>query len=147
MSHEKLQKALSAVPFLGSLTVQVEDAAPGSVTLTLGDGQAIRDHGSHIHSGALFSLGETAAGVALSTHPKLAGFVQFQRPSGIRCLRPCVSPPLAKAHIEQSQIDQIMADISSQGLSKTEVVASIQDRTGQELAEVVTVFSVRQAAR
>lgn len=143
MSVQKLQHALNAVPLLRHLTVIVAEADPGAVTLTLGTGASVTDHAGNIHSAALFALGEAAAGVALSTHPKLTHLRPRQQASGIKYLRPCTDAPLVEASITDTQISEITALLNEGKPAKIEVISKVSDDTGSLVAEVVCVFLFR----
>ena len=146
MSTEKLQNALNAVPYLNHVEILVKAAAPGAVTLTLSGTGAVRDHANHIHSGAMFSLGEVAAGIAIGTHPDLTGLVAMQQASGIRYLKACPTTPFASAEIRKDQLQQIKEDFADNGQSKIEIIVPIEDGDGLRIAEVVSVFSLRNSS-
>ena len=146
LSIKKLQSALDAVPYLKHMEILVDEARPGNVTLTLSGSPAITDHAGHIHSGALFSLGEAAAGIAVGTHPDLNTLVTRQQASGIRYLRSCPNAPKAFAHVDSDTLEQIRDSLQSDGEAKVELVVSIKDSSDSVCAEVVSVFTFRQAA-
>jgi len=140
MSVQKLQNALNAVPMLRHLTVIVAEADPGVVTLSIGTGDSVTDHSGNIHSAALFALGEAAAGIALSTHPKLTHLRPMQQASGIKYLRPCTDAPLVHASISDEQVTEIQGLLGAGNSAKIEVISKVSDDTGLLVAEVVSVF-------
>ena len=143
MSTERLQQALAAVPFLGTLSLRVDQAQPGSVVMSLNQNPSLLDHAGHVHSSALFALGESAAAVALGTHPALETRTQLQHACGIRYFKACAGSPSAKAHIDLEQIHQIEEELSASGMAKTEVIVSIENDKAEQLAEVIAVFSIQ----
>ena len=144
LSNIKLQSALDAVPFLKHMEILVDTARPGSVVLTLAGTGTLNDHVGHVHSGALFSLGEAAAGIAVGTHTDLNALVTRQQASGIRYLRPCPTQPKAYAEVSVDMMNQIREALSGEGEAKVELVVPIKDSTGSICAEVVSVFTFRQ---
>lgn len=144
MSIQKLQNALHAVPFLKHMEITVDSARPGGVTLTLSPSGALNDHAGNVHSGALFALGEAAAGIAVGTHPELNTLTMLQQASGIRYLRSCSHPPKAVAEVSGDTLNQVRSGLQGGNEAKVEVVVPIQDMTGAICAEVVSMFTFRQ---
>ena len=144
MSIQKLQDALHAVPFLKHMEIIVDAAMPGHVTLTVAPSGMLNDHAGHLHSGALFVLGEAAAGIAVGTHPNLNALVTRQQASGIRYLQSCTNPAKATGEISPEMLEQIRGALKDGNEAKIEVVVPIRNSSEQVCAEVVSMFTFRQ---
>lgn len=144
MSYQGLVQALQSVPFLTALGITVESAKPGEVTLRLPAVGENLDHASHIHSGALFSLGEAAAGVAVGTCPDLVGVLCLQKATGIKYTAPCTGHATATAQVPAAILEQL-ADPAQQGEKITgDIIVGITDEAGTPVAEVVAVYNFRK---
>jgi len=143
MSSSQLQQALASVPFFGTLGLKVTESRPGAVVLTLPATPGNTNHAGCLHSGALFGVGEAAAGIALGTHPALAHLTHLQRASGIRYLKPPTSEVKASAEVTGAIVDSIQQSLNRGEPSKIELVVDLCDAQGQSVAEVVSVFSFR----
>lgn len=146
MSFQALVEALQSVPFLASAGITVEEARPGSATLRLPAVEANLDHAGHLHTGALFTVGEAAAGVAVGTTARLAGVVHLQKASGIKYLANCRSDVTARASLPPEVVDGILADLEERERTQAEVVVEILDGYGNDIAEVVTIYTFRRRA-
>ena len=143
MSVKALINALRSVPYLATLGITVEQARPGRVTLKLPLEPTVQDHAGGLHSGAIFSLGEAAAGVAVGTHPDLAGLLSLQKASGIKYLARPTTSVLASAALNHGFVDQVLQAVTEQGRTEADVVVALYDDTGLQVAEVVAVYTFR----
>lgn len=143
MSVKALNNALRSVPYLAALGITVEQARPGRVSLKLPMGEHVRDHAGGLHSGAVFAVGEAAAGVAIGTHPALAELVSLQKATGIKYLARASTDITASAALNQAFVDQVQSAVRSQGRTEADVVVALYDNRGQKVAEIVAVYTFR----
>jgi acyl-coenzyme A thioesterase PaaI-like protein len=143
MSVQALVNALQTVPYLAGLGITVEHARPGGVRLGLAPSAAVLDHSGAIHPSALFSVGEAAASVAVGTSPRLAGIIALQKACGIKHVARATAAVSAEAAIDDAWIDAVHARIIADGRAEADIVVSVRDGAGAEVAEVVAVYSLR----
>jgi len=144
MSFQVLVEALQSVPFLASLGITVEEARPGSATLRLPAIPGNLDHSGNVHTGALFSLGEAAAGVAVGTTPRLVGIVHLQKACGVKYLARCRGDVTARATLPSEVVDGILGDLERQERTQAEVTVQLLDSYGTDVGEVVAIFRFRR---
>jgi acyl-coenzyme A thioesterase PaaI-like protein len=86
MDQATLNRALQLTPFLQTIGLRVEDFRPGEVVIRLPTQANSSSPDGQIHTGPIFTAAETAAQLAISTHPLLgratlrmkAGLVTWQ---------------------------------------------------------------------
>ncbi len=144
MSFQVLVEALQSVPFLATLGITVEEARPGTATLRLPAKDGNLDHAGNVHTGALFGLGEAAAGVAVGTNPRLAGIVHLQKACGIKYLARCRGNVTARATLPSEVIDGVLATLESKDRAQAEVTVQLMDGYGTDVGELVAIFTFRR---
>jgi acyl-coenzyme A thioesterase PaaI-like protein len=144
MSFRALVEALQSVPFLGTLRITVEEARPGAAILRLPAIPANLDHAGVLHTAALFAVGEAAAGVAVGTHPRLVGIKSLQKAGGIKYLGRARADVTAHAELREEQLDLVFEELAGPGRAQAEVVVRVMDGHGQDIAEIVSLFTFRR---
>jgi uncharacterized protein (TIGR00369 family) len=134
----QLNHALTAVPFLSTLGIRVEETRPGHVVLRLPHSPAICNHAGAIHTGAVFTVGELAGAVALGTHPELATRRHLQKSSKIKYYLPSTKDITAHATVTPEMVDAI-----KNGQAAVEFSVKILDGHGQDVAELATRFAFK----
>lgn len=145
MSFQALVQALQSVPYLASLGITVEEARPGSALLRLPATPDNQDHAGNVHSGALFALGEAAAGVAVGTTPRLVGLVRLQKACGVKYLANVRGDVTARATLPPEVVDGVLDDVEERGRTRAEVVVEVMDGHGNDVAEVIAIYTFRRA--
>ncbi len=124
------------VPYSGTIRARIEALAPGASHLRLRDHRRVRNHLHSIHAVALTNLGELASGLALIT--ALDADVQaivtrletrFLHKARGRLDARCRTPA---------------PRIGASGLCDFEVMASIHDEEGVEVAQVRATWRLRR---
>jgi uncharacterized protein (TIGR00369 family) len=144
MSRNQLEQVLRTVPFVAALGIAVEEARPGQVVLRLPSLGSNVNHDGALHSGAMFSVGELAAGVALGTHPRLVAFKRLQKATRIDYLLPCSADVTAHAMVTGEMVQAIHAGVERDGKFQIEVPVQLMDGHGKDVAALVGVFTFRK---
>jgi acyl-coenzyme A thioesterase PaaI-like protein len=144
MSFQALVEALQSVPFLATLGITVEEARPGRAVLRLPAVAGNLDHAGGLHTAALYAVGEAAAGVAVGTSPRLAGIRQMQKASGAKYLARATGDVTAHAELQPETVDGVLTDLEAGARARAEVVVQLMDGHGNDVGEVVSVFTFRR---
>lgn len=143
MAHPQLEKALHSVPFLNALGVRVERARPGMVVLRVPCEDKTTNFDGVVHNGAVFSLGELAAGVALATHPNLVDVEPLAKGSRIKYLRTSRKDVTAHAEITAEVVELVRNGLDVAGHAQVEIPVHIMDGHGNDVAELHAIFGFR----
>ena len=141
---QQLEQILRSVPYLATLDVRVEEAKPGLAVLRLPRREPVQGHGGTLHTGALFSIGEVAAGVAVGTHPTLATLPHLAQRSGVRYLAPATGDVTAHAKVTAEMVAAVTEQLEASGQATLDVPTRIMNGYGVDVAEVVAVFTFRR---
>lgn len=141
-----LQAVLDQVPYVALTGVEVEDYAPGRVVLSLVPSDQVRTHTGSFHAGALFTLGETAASAACSTHPLLAGLRLLARGIEVRFKKPVRGGVTAHAEITVEMAEAVLRGIERSGRHDLEVPVRLLDGTGEVVAVLRGLYGFRDKA-
>jgi acyl-coenzyme A thioesterase PaaI-like protein len=144
MSRVQLEQVLRTVPFISSLGIAVEEARPGQVVLRVPAASGNLSHGGVMHSGALFTVGELAAGVALGTHPRLASLTKLQKATRIEYIGTSGKDVTAHAMVTAEMITAIHNGLEREGRATVEVPVQLMDGHGKDVGEVVSVFTFKR---
>jgi len=144
MSFQSLVQALQSVPFLGALDITVEEARPGASVLRLPASPQNLDHSGALHTAAMFTVGEASAGVAVGTCPRMVGVTYLQKATGIKYVRRCTGDVTAHADLPDEVIDGVLAELDANGRTQAEIISRLMDGHGNDVAEVVAVYTFRR---
>lgn len=143
MSRVELENALRTVPFLSTLGISVEDARPGKIVLRLPAVSANRNYAGVVQSGAVFSVGELAAAVAVQTHPNLVDVEALQQGARIHYVGTSAKDLTAHAEVTRETVDAARRDLDATGRAQIEVPVHVMDGHGHDVAELHGTFSLR----
>ena len=143
MSRAQLEQILRTVPYVAALGISVEEAKAGLVVLRIPSQAVNLNADGALHSGALFSVGELAASVALGTHPKLAKIKKLAKASRIEYLATTKGDVTAHAQITPEQIQSIIDGIAREGRAQLELPVQLMDGHGKDVGNLVSVFTFR----
>lgn len=144
MSRTQLEAVLRTVPFVSTLGIAVEEARPGDVVLRLPLSDGNQAHGGTLHSGALFSVAELAAAVAVGTHPKLAAVRSLQKATRIEYVASARVDVTAHAKVTPELLAAITTGIERDGKAIAEIPVQVVDGHGHDVANVVSVFTFKR---
>jgi uncharacterized protein (TIGR00369 family) len=129
----------AAVPFAGFLGISYDEVGPDRTVLRLADDPAKHNHIGTLHAGALFSLAESASGLAVTAAiaDKLAGVTPLAAKAEITYQRIARGDVTATARID-GDVAEVLATLDREGRVRFPVVVDLTDESG-EVAAVVRV--------
>ncbi|MDX2234418.1 MAG: DUF4442 domain-containing protein [Hyphomonadaceae bacterium] len=134
-----------SVPFVETVGIEITDVSPGAATALLCQREPISNHIGSVHAGALFTLGETASGAAmsgafaanlLSIRPVAAGASIAYRKvaTGVIAARATVNPP----------VDDLVSALEADGKVTFDVSVVMTDENSVTVAEMTVSWHVRK---
>ena len=118
------------VPYTGSIHPEVQALEPGRAVVAMDDRRAVRNHLRSIHAIALANLGEVTSGLAM-----LSGL-----PPGIRSIVTRLTITYLKKARGRLVAEATVAIPTVSDTVDHEVVATIRDQAGDEVAVVTVVW-------
>ncbi len=142
MSLAVIDQALRGMPYVASLGIRVEEARPGHIVLRIPYSRAVTNHAGAISTGAIFSLGELAGAVAVSTHPLLGPLISLQKSSRIKYYLPATNDVTAHAGIGAELVRAVQEGLAL-GNAHIEVQVKVLDGHGNDVAELLLHFGFK----
>lgn len=140
---QKLEQALHTVPFLSTLGITVEQARPGEIVLRLPSLEGNTSHGGSLHTGAIFAVGELAAGVALGTHPELAELVHLIRGTRIKYVSTSFKDVTAHATVNAEVVSAILERTGEGKRAEVDIPVKIMDGHGTDVADLQVRYAFK----
>jgi acyl-coenzyme A thioesterase PaaI-like protein len=141
-----MSATLARIPFTRELGFGIERAAEGEVRMTLPEAAATRNLAGTVHAGALFTFGETVAGVAAGLETLDRAF-PFARRAEIRYRRPAQGIVHGLARVETAEVRRVLRELARDGRSELTVAVKLEGADGQTLAEMDVEYAFRPVAR
>ncbi len=142
MAIPRLEQTLHTVPFLHALGVRVDESRPGEILLALPASPENVAHGGSVHTGAIYTLAETAAKVAVSTHPVLASRRLRQKSTKAKYYSSTKRDITARATIT-AEVEHVARDALATGQEAVlEIAVRVLDAKGIDIAEVTVKFTL-----
>ena len=138
-----IEAVIRTVPFISTLGVSVEEARAGQVVLRLPFKLESQAAGGILHSGAMFTLGELAAAVAVGTHPKLQKYTRLQRATRIQYKANSSKDVTAHAMITAEMVNAVIEGVKAHGKAEIEIPVNLMDGHGKDVGEVVSKITFR----
>ena len=142
MDENAIARTLEQIPYTLQMGIVVDRAASGEVHMTLADETAHQNMVGIVHAGALYTFGETVAGIA-------AGFdfldraFPLARNAEIRYLRPARGTIRGSARVSSNDSERVALELDSKGRSELSVAVSLDDAEGQTVVEMDVHYSFR----
>lgn len=134
---------LDGIPYLAPHCVSAAVADDGAVVVRMPFRPAVTNYVGIVHAGALFTLAETAAGVAANRLVEdLGGFVLL-RGAEIRFTRRADSETTATARIAADAAESSRADFSRAGRADARVTAIVTAADGAPVFEGTFDYALR----
>lgn len=135
----------AAVPFAGFLGIEYGAIAPGEAVLHLRDDPSKHNHIGTLHAGALFSLAESASGVAVvaAVAERLAGVTPLAARAEIAYDKVARGDVTATARIEGGAA-AVLAALDADGKVRFPVVVELTDESGERCATVTVDWHLRR---
>jgi acyl-coenzyme A thioesterase PaaI-like protein len=103
----------------------------------------VRNHVATIHAGALFTLGETCAGLVIIRNFPFEGFRPLMSEVHATYSKQARDDVTGEAHIPPEKIAAMHADLARGEIPKVDVVTNIYDKDRLLIASVMTVWQVK----
>lgn len=143
MDARAMATILDRIPFTRELGVSIDAAtAEGQVQMTLPDQAATRNLVGTVHAGALFTFGETVAGVAAGLQTLRHAF-PFARKVQIRYLRPAGGFVRGLARVSPAEAARVLEEVDRDGRSDLTVSVVLQDLQQRTVAELDVDYAFR----
>jgi acyl-coenzyme A thioesterase PaaI-like protein len=133
---------LDRIPYTRELGFAIEHAVGGEVRMTLPDDACTRNLAGTVHAGALYTFGETVAGVAAGIETLDQAF-PFARRAEIRYLRPARGTVRGSARVAPSDSKRILEEIARAGRSELSVAVRLENSRGETVAEMNVDYAFR----
>ncbi len=146
MDASAVVASLEKIPYTLPMGMVVERAASGEVEMTLPDATGNQNMVGIVHAGALYTLGETVAGLAAGLDTLDKAFPLARR-AEIRYLRPARGAIRGSATVAPSDSERVLREIDSAGRSELSVVVTLADADGQAVAEMDVDYAFRATVR
>ena len=146
MDAAALSSFLEQIPYTRDLGLVIEHAGDGEVRMSLPDQPATRNLAGSLHAGALFTFGETLAGVAAGMRTFERAF-PFARRAEIRYRRPGRGALCGRARVADDEIARVLAELERDGRSQLAVSVVLEDADGQTVAELTIEYAFRPQGR
>lgn len=130
------------VPFAGNMGAHVAEMGDGVARLELPDKPSNHNHIRSVHAGALYTLGETAAGVALSTRFDIMSVPFVAKQGRIEYIAKAFGDITAIATLDDAATAQAKADLEANDKADMTVIADLQNADAKTVAKVFIDFRV-----
>ena len=139
--------ALARIPYTRDLGFTIDSTTgDGAVEMTLPDQGATRNLFGTVHAGALFTFGETVAGVAAGLKI-LEHALLLARTVQIRYARPATGVVRGLARVAAAESARVLAEVERDGRSELTVSVLLQDEQKRTVAELDVAYSFRPIGR
>jgi acyl-coenzyme A thioesterase PaaI-like protein len=143
---DAMSAILGGIPFTRNLGFAIERAADGEVHMILPDAETTRNLAGTVHAGALYTFGETVAGVAAGLETLDRAF-PFARRAEIRYRRPARGVVHGRARVESSEVERVLGELSRDGRSELSVSVRLTGADDQTVAEMDVDYAFRPRER
>ena len=136
----------AAVPFTRFLGITYDAVSPGRAVLRLADDPAKHNHIGTLHAGALFSLAESASGLAMmaTVAERLAYVTPLAARAEITYRKVARGDVTATARVEPP-VDEVLATLDADGKVRFPVVVELADSSGEVCAVVTVDWHLRKS--
>jgi uncharacterized protein (TIGR00369 family) len=140
----KLDAMLASIPYLAPLNVELVESGSEEVTVRVPFRREVRNYVGTVHAGALFTVAETAAGVAAYLIIPDEGAIALLRGANIRYTRRAEGDITATARIAKGQAEGARAAFETDQRANAEVEVTIVDPEGETVFEGTFDYALRR---
>jgi thioesterase domain-containing protein len=137
-----IKASLEQIPYTLEMGITIERAASGEVEMMLPDAPANQNMVGIVHAGALYTFGETVAGIAAGIDLLDKAF-PLARKAEIRYLRPASGAIRGCARVAAVDSERVLAELSRDGRSELCVAVILSDGDGKIVAEMDVDYAFR----
>ncbi len=139
-----IQETIAAIPYLPIHEVSVDIGQNGEVVARMPFRREITNYVGTVHAGALFTLAETAAGVAaFGIVPDNRAFVML-RGATVGYTRRAEYDLIATANVATAVADGTRRQFEADGKADADVTVSIADAQGEQVFLATFDYALRQ---
>ena len=142
MDTSAIAASLEQIPYTLELGIVIDLAESGQVQMTLPEARVSQNMVGIVHAGALYTFGETVAGVAAGFDTLDTAF-PFARRAEIRYLRPARGAIRGSVRIAPHDSRRIVEELAQHGRSELSVAVCLEDSEGKTVAEMDVDYSFR----
>lgn len=142
MDAGAIATSLEQIPYTLEMGIVIERASSGEVEMTLPDATANQNMVGIVHAGALYTFGETVAGIAAGIDLLDKAF-PLARKAEIRYLRPASGAIRGRAKVAASDSERVISELARSGRSELGVAVSLSDANGETVAEMDVDYAFR----
>lgn len=147
-AYDMVRRQLAAVvPFANHVGIEITDLGPGTACAELDSHDHCRNHIGTQHAGALFTVAEAASGAAMAGAfiEHLAKIRPVAANASIDYLKPANGMITADASIDD-RAELLLADLERDGKVQFNVIVSLRDDAGDEVAKVTVSWHIKTVA-
>lgn len=147
--HPRLARflAMSALsrmsPFNAHLSGRLVDWTDAQCRIFLRRRKRVRNHVATIHAGALFTLGETCAGLVIIRNFPFSGFRPLMSSVQADFYKQARADVTGEAFLDPAKIAEMHAILSDGGIPSVDVITNIYDADRLLIASVKTVWQIK----
>lgn len=130
-------------PFNSHLGAKMTEWSDNSCKIHVKRRRKVRNHVATIHAGALFTLGETCAGLIVIRNFPFGGFRPLMSEVHATYAKQARDDVIGEAHIPPEKIAAMHADLARGEIPKIDVVTDIYDKDRLLIASVTTVWQLK----
>lgn len=145
MDASAVAASLERIPYTLPMGIIVEHAATGEVQMTLPDARNSQNMVGIVHAGALYTFGETVAGVAAGFDTLDIAFPLARR-AEIRYIRPARGAIRGSARITADESKRVREDLAQAGRAELSIAVRLEDQEGKAVAEMDVDYAFRSRA-
>ncbi|KAB2913269.1 MAG: DUF4442 domain-containing protein [Hyphomicrobiaceae bacterium] len=142
-----LQARLASIPYLPPHHIAVSEEDEGTIVARMPFRREITNYVGSVHAGALFTLAETAAGVAATAVVSDGRAFVLLRGASIRYTRRAQSDLAAIARVPAEGAAKSRVDFDAEGRADVLVPVTITDADGAPVLEASFDYALRQVKR
>ncbi len=145
MSQKEMLKTLleEMVPFVGKVGIQLIEAGPHRVKLSLPKDASNFNHVGSYHAGALFTFAETCAAAVVAVSIDLGKYRLLVKEGSIRYKRAVYNDITCEVSLPPEELEPQLAQIDEDGRGILPVTVHFIDGEGMECAEATMNFHLK----
>ncbi len=143
---DAMRATLATIPYTREQGFAIERADKEGVHMILPDAETTRNLAGTVHAGALYTFGETVAGVAAGLETLDHAF-PFARRAEIRYRRPARGVVHGHARVESTEVERVLRELSRDGRSELSVSVRLTGADDQTVAEMEVDYAFRPRER
>lgn len=136
----------TGIPFLKKVAVAIDEITPERVRLRFPHDPANSNYIGTTHAGAIFTFGETCAGVAAGAAFDLTRVRMVARRAEIEYRKAVTGELTSEVEIPAGAVAEVMGAVEREGRATLPVRVTMQDSTRETAAEMTVEYHFRKAS-